>query len=257
MNTLHICAIIPTYNNEKTLAEVIENVLQHLDNVVVVNDGSTDNTPDILFHYKEKIKIISYAKNRGKGFALKCGFNYAQELGFQYALTMDSDGQHYAEDIPKFVETAEKEPNALIVGNRNLSQDNMPKKNSFANKFSNFWFAVQTGTRLPDTQTGYRLYPLQKMKQLRPFTSRYEAELEILVRCAWRGIKVVSIPVKVFYAPEGERVSHFRPGIDFLRISLLNTLFTFLAVVYGYPAKLFRKTKILTICKIKSSQFVK
>jgi glycosyltransferase involved in cell wall biosynthesis len=240
MKTPDICVIIPTYNNRNTLASVIDSVLEYVDDVVVVNDGSTDETTDILYQYKEKIKIISYSKNRGKGFALKCGFNYAQERGFKYALTIDSDGQHYAEDIPKFVEAAEKYPNALIIGNRNLTQDNMPRKNTFANKFSNFWFTLQTGTKLPDTQTGYRLYPLKKMKRLRPFTSRYEAELETLVRCAWRGIKLVSIPVKVFYAPVGERVSHFRPGMDFFRISLLNTLFVGLAVLYGYPRKLFR-----------------
>jgi glycosyltransferase involved in cell wall biosynthesis len=206
----------------------------------VINDGSTDRTSFILHQYEVKAKIISYAANRGKGFALKCGFDYAKKRGYKYVLTLDSDGQHFAEDIPKFVDATEKYPNALIVGNRNLTHDNMPKKNTFANKFSNFWFAVQTGTRLPDTQTGFRLYPLEKMKNLRPYTSRYEAELEILVRCAWRGVKIVSIPVKVYYAPAGERVSHFRPYIDFMRISLLNTLFTILAVIYGYPRKFFR-----------------
>jgi len=238
MNNSDICVIIPTYNNENTLAAVIDSVLEYAADVVLVNDGSTDQTAEILYQYREMIKVISYAMNRGKGFALKCGFNYAQEHGYQYALTIDSDGQHFAEDIPLFVAAAEQHPNALIVGNRNLTQDNMPKKNSFANKFSNFWFVVQTGQKLPDTQTGYRLYPLKKMGRLRPFTSRYEAELEMLVRCAWRGIKLISIPVRVYYAPEEERVTHFRPGIDFLRISLLNMVLTLLAVVYGYPAKL-------------------
>jgi len=237
---LNICVIIPTYNNAQTLAAVIDSVLKYTDEVVVVNDGSTDHTADILYPYREKIKIISYAINRGKGFALKCGFNYAQEQGYQYILTLDSDGQHFAEDIPLFVEASEKYPDAVIVGNRNLTQDNMPKKNSFANKFSNFWFALQTGQRLPDTQTGFRLYPLKKMGRLRPFTSRYEAELEMLVRCAWKGIKIISIPIQVYYASEEERVTHFRPGIDFMRISLLNTVFTILALFYGYPAKLFR-----------------
>jgi hypothetical protein len=79
------------------------------------------------------------------------------------------------------------------------------------------------------------------MKRLRPFTARYEAELEMLVRCAWRGIKLISLPVRVYYAPEGERVSHFRPGMDFFRISLLNTLFVLLAVVYGYPSIFFHR----------------
>jgi len=240
MNNPDICVVIPTYNNEKTLAAVIDSVLGYIASVVVVNDGSTDRTGEILASCGEKINIVSYAKNRGKGYALKRGFDCAQQMGFKYALTLDSDGQHFAEDIPQFVAAAEKNPDALIVGNRNLTQDNMPKKNTFANRFSNFWFALQTGTRLPDTQTGYRLYPLEKMKRLRPFTSRYEAELEILVRCAWRGIRLVSLPIRVYYAPEGERVSHFRPGMDFFRISLLNTLFVFLAVVYGYPARLFR-----------------
>ena len=240
MNSKNICIVIPTYNNEKTLKTVIDSVLKFSTSIIVVNDGSTDRTTEILNQYKEQINIVSYTKNRGKGYALKRGFDYAEQRGYQYALTIDSDGQHYAEDIPAFAEAVEKYPNTLIIGNRNLAQDNMPKKNTFANKFSNFWFTVQTGIRLPDTQTGYRLYPLQKMKRLRPFTSRYEAELEILVRCAWRGIKVVSIPVRVYYAPATERVTHFRPGVDFFRISLLNTLFTFLALVYGYPAKFFR-----------------
>jgi glycosyltransferase involved in cell wall biosynthesis len=241
MDCSDICLIIPTYNNEKTLAAVIDAVLVYIASIVVVNDGSTDRTDEILAQYKEKITIVSYPKNRGKGYALKHGFDCARQMGYKYALTIDSDGQHYAEDIPAFVKMAEKHPNALIVGNRNLTQDNMPKKNMFANKFSNFWFALQTGVKLPDTQTGYRLYPLEKMKSLRPFTSRYEAELEMLVRCAWRGIKLISIPIRVYYAPEGERVSHFRPGVDFLRISLLNTLFVVLAVVYGYPARFMRK----------------
>ena len=234
-----ICVIIPTYNNARTLATVIDAVLEYVTSVIVVNDGSTDQTSDILLQYQDKIKIVSYTKNRGKGYALKCGFNCAVQMGYKYALTLDSDGQHYAEDIPLFVEMAKKQPDALITGNRNLTQDNMPKKNTFANKFSNFWFTLQTGIKLPDTQTGYRLYPLEKMKRIRPFTSRYEAELEILVRCAWRGIKIIPMPIRVYYAPEGERVSHFRPAMDFFRISLLNTLFVFLAVVYGYPAKFF------------------
>jgi glycosyltransferase involved in cell wall biosynthesis len=256
MKNSEICIIIPTYNNARTLTAVIDSVLNYATEIVVVNDGSTDTTNEILFPYKDKIKIISYALNRGKGFALKCGFNYAKERGYRYALSIDADGQHFADDIPLFLDAVEKYPDALIVGYRNLTQDNMPKKNTVANKFSNFWFAVQTGTKLPDTQTGFRLYPLKKMGKLRPFTSRYEAELEILVRCAWRGIKLVSLPIRVYYAPEEERISHFRPGVDFLRISLLNTLFCFLALFYGYPMKLVRflAGKFIGCWKIKKKK---
>ncbi len=251
MNQSNICVVIPTYNNDKTLTQVIDAVLEYILPVIVVNDGSTDNTNNILTAYEGKITTVSYEKNKGKGYALSRGFDSAVQKGFHYAITLDSDGQHFANDIPKFIALSKKHPDALIVGNRNLTQDNMPKKNTFANKFSNFWFMVQTGKKLPDTQTGFRLYPLAKMKKLRPLTSRYEAELEMLVCCAWRGIKIISLPVQVYYAPEGERVSHFRPGVDFGRISLLNTIFTILAIIYGYPsmfirgltAKAFKKNK--------------
>ena len=231
-----VCVVIPTYNNEQTLAQVIDSVLAYVPTVIVVNDGSTDSTKDILKRYEGKIELVSYEKNRGKGVALSRGFDRAEELGYTHAITLDSDGQHYAGDLPKFVEACHENPNRLIVGSRNLTQDNMPRKNTFANQFSNFWFTVQTAHRLSDTQTGYRLYPLQKMKRLRPVTSRYEAELEILVRCAWRNIAITSIPIDVFYAPESERVTHFRPGVDFFRISLLNSIFVVLAIVYGYPS---------------------
>ena len=236
MSNPKICVIIPTFNNVQTLSQVIDSVLEYISAIIVVNDGSTDGTLEILKHYQKKIEFVTYEKNRGKGFALRRGFDRAEQLGYTYAITIDSDGQHYASDIPKFVNAAHENPDALIVGSRNLEQDNMPRKNTFANKFSNFWFTVQTAHRLTDTQTGYRLYPLQKMKRLRPVTSRYEAELEILVRCAWRNIPIISIPIQVFYAPEGKRVTHFRPGVDFIRISLLNSILTLLAFLYGYPS---------------------
>ncbi|MDR1865510.1 MAG: glycosyltransferase family 2 protein [Bacteroidales bacterium] len=234
-----ICILIPTYNNDKTLSGVIDDVLRFTSAVIVVNDGSTDRTAQVLETYGERIMVVSYSKNRGKGHALARGFGYALSKGFDHAITLDADGQHFAEDIPAFVRTSERHPDAIITGSRNLLQDNMPGKNTFANRFSNFWFTVQTARRLPDTQTGYRLYPLSRIGRMRFFTSRYETELEILVRSTWRGIPVIPIPVKVYYAPEGERVSHFRPVADFVRISLLNAAFTLLAAVYGYPSMLF------------------
>jgi len=230
------CILLPTYNNGQTLAHIIDNVLEYLPSIIVVNDGSTDNTSEILKRYEGKIEAIEYEKNRGKGYALTRGFDRAEQLGYTHVITIDTDGQHFASDIPLFLKAAHENPDILAVGNRNLTPDNMPSKNTFANKFSNFWFTLQTAQRLPDTQTGFRLYPLQKMKRLRPITSRYEAELEILVRCAWRKIKIQSIPIQVYYAPQGERVSHFRPGVDFARISVLNSVLTLLAIVYGYPS---------------------
>lgn len=117
----------------------------------------------------------------------------------------------------------------------------MPGGNTFANRFSNFWFRVQTGIDFPDTQSGFRLYPIQRMRKMHIYTHRYESELEMLVRAAWEGIPLRAIPIEVYYAPAGERVTHFRPFRDFARISVLNTVFVFGALLYGYPKMLYRR----------------
>lgn len=237
MRQLNVCTVMPTYNNGGTLRDVIERVLDYCGDVIVVNDGSNDDTAAILASFGQRIRVVDYGCNRGKGYALKQGFEEAKSLGFDYALTIDSDGQHFPEDIPVFIEALEQHPGALIVGSRNLRQENMPGGNTFANKFSNFWFRLQTGIALPDTQTGYRLYPLQSLPCI--FSSRYEAELALLVFSAWRGIELVPVKVNVVY-PEG-RVTHFRPFWDFFRISVLNTLLCLVALVYGWPVRLIRK----------------
>ena len=239
MQQLKVCVVMPTYNNGGTLRDVVEHTLSYCVDVIVVNDGCTDNSAEILASFGERITVVDYGRNRGKGYALKQGFNKAKAMGFAYALTIDSDGQHFPEDIPLFVEALEQHPGALIVGSRNLNQENMPGGNTFANKFSNFWFKVQTGISLPDTQTGFRLYPLHHLPRI--FSARYEAELALLVFSAWRGIDLVPIQVKVCY-PE-DRVTHFRPFWDFFRISVLNTVLCVVALVYGWPSRLIRKAR--------------
>lgn len=239
--SLSVCAIIPTYNNQDTVQQVIEDVSHYCADIYVVCDGPTDGTIEKVRESKIPVNLLVYTPNKGKGTALITGFRKALEQGFRYAITIDSDGQHYASDIPAFLEHIALYPNHLVIGSRGLKHDNMPQRNSFANKFSNFWFTVQTGKKLPDTQTGFRLYPLEKMGRMKLLTSRYEAELELLVCSAWRNIAIDPIPIRVYYPPQEERISHFRPGKDFLRISLLNTCLCFAAILYGYPSMLFRR----------------
>lgn len=242
----NICVIVPTYNNNGTILQVLKRIVPYAKDIIVVNDGSTDSTQELLESFdKENLIICSYRDNAGKGHALRTGFLKAKELGFLYAITIDSDGQHYPEDIPLFIEAFKKNIGSLIVGNRKLVNKNMPGKNTFANYFSNFWFMVQTWQYLPDTQTGFRLYPLKKLNGLKFLTSRYEAELELLVFSAWHGTKLVSTPIRVYYPPEGERVSHFRPLQDFGRISILNTILCILCFIYGWWSILFNKLKNL------------
>ena len=237
------CALIPTYNNIATAADVVRRALNYLP-VIVVVDGATDGTLESIEAINdERLTIVSYEKNRGKGFALKTGLKKAGEMGYTHVVTLDSDGQHFPEDIPLMLRASKIRPEALIVGSRNLKHDNMPGKNTFANKFSNFWFFVQTLTYLPDTQTGFRVYPLQRLSGVRFMTNRYEAELLLLVFTTWANVSVVSVPIRVYYPPQNQRVSYFRPAKDFLRISVLNTILCVLALIYGLPRRWFK-----TVC---------
>jgi glycosyltransferase involved in cell wall biosynthesis len=244
---LKVCVIIPTYNNAATLAKVIEDVAQYSNHIIVVNDGSTDNTVEIVKQFPA-VQFISYAQNVGKGWALRKAFRYAIDKGYKYAISIDSDGQHFAKDLPAFINKLEEEPNAVIIGARNMGQASVPGGSSFGNKFSNFWFKVETGITSPDTQSGFRLYPLEPMKKIRFITRKYEFEIEVLVRLAWKGVKVISVPVTVYYAPKEERISHFRPFKDFFRISVLNTILVLISFLYIKPRDfiriLFNKQKL-------------
>ena len=248
LKRMGICVIIPTYNNFKTIQRVIDGVLAYTDDVIVVNDGATDDTSKILQQYEGRVEIAGYPLNKGKGVALKTGFKRALELGFTHALTIDSDGQHFPEDIPKFIEAHRQNPEAVVMGSRNLAAEGMPGKNSFANRFSNFWFFVETGHRMPDTQTGFRLYPLKMVEKLSLFTTRFEFEIEVIVKLAWRDVPFVSVPIKVTYDPN-ERVSHFRPGPDFTRISFLNTWLCILTLLYHLPRRLLKGGKIFKLIR--------
>ena len=233
ISRLNVCVLIPTYNNSKTLERVINQVLNYTQNIIIVNDGSTDDTFSILEKYTQ-CTVIHLSKNSGKGIGLRTGFKKALELNYDYALTIDSDGQHFPDDIPVFLDALELEANPVIlIGSRNMNQDNVPKKSSFGNKFSNFWFWFETGIKLEDTQSGYRLYPLKFIPK-KYFTNKFEFEIEVIVRTAWKGILVKNIPIKILYDPN-ERVTHFRPFQDFTRISILNTILVIITLFYIKP----------------------
>ncbi|RZJ66433.1 MAG: DUF2062 domain-containing protein [Flavobacterium sp.] len=237
---LKCCVIIPTYNNHATLKRVIDGVLLYTDAILVVNDGSTDTTAAILTHYSQ-ITVITQPENKGKGIALQTGFRAALAAGFDYAITIDSDGQHFPDDIQVFIEELGREGEALLIGSRNMAHESVPKKSSTGNKISNYWVWVETGIKLSDTQSGYRLYPLKKLPK-KFFTNKFEFEIEIIVRTAWNGVAVKNIPVKVLY-DMNERVSHFRPFQDFTRISIIHIILTTISLLYIKPRDFIRSFK--------------
>lgn len=240
---LNCCVLIPTYNNAGTLARVLDDVLRQTHDIIVVNDGATDGTADILKNYPD-IHQIHLPRNRGKGHALKTGFEHALNSGFEFAITIDSDGQHFPEDIPVFLNALQDEAtkNVLYIGSRNMRQHDVPGKSSFGNRFSNFWFWFETGTWLQDTQCGFRLYPLKEIAKLKLSTPKFEFEIEVIVKAAWNGTLVKNLPVKIAY-DQTERVSHFRTVPDFARISVLNTFFVIATVFYIKPRDFFRRIK--------------
>lgn len=238
-----VCVVIPTYNNERNLRQVIDKVLGYTTHIIVGNDGSTDKTQEILRSYPQ-LHQIHLEENRGKGYILRRCFDQASTLGYRFALTIDSDGQHFPDDIPVFLEAlqAEKNDKILLIGARNMAQDGIPKKSSFGNKFSNFWYWVETGIWLSDTQSGFRLYPIHFLKDLKFYTTKFEFEIEVIVRAAWNGVRVKNVPVQIHYDRE-DRVSHFRPFMDFTRISILNTCLVAITFLYIKPLNFFKSLK--------------
>ncbi|MBB77564.1 MAG: glycosyltransferase [Crocinitomicaceae bacterium] len=245
---VHSCILIPTYNNENTLCDVVDRVINILPDytLIIVNDGSTDSTFEKLSSYGTKIDLISYTQNKGKGYALKLGFKRALILGFDNVITIDSDNQHFPEDIPLLLSESKKHPGKLIIGNRDMNQKGIPGKSSFGNKFSNFWFKLETWVSLSDTQSGFRLYPLKPINNMRFFSKKFEFEIEVIVRLAWKNVGFRSVPVRVNYNIK-DRVSHFRPMHDFLRISVLNSILVLIAILYFYPKRLFSLNTIKLI----------
>ncbi|NND88839.1 MAG: DUF2062 domain-containing protein [Flavobacteriaceae bacterium] len=241
IKSLKCCVLIPTYNNAGTLQRVIDGVLQYTSEVIIVNDGSTDETSTILNTYTN-IPQLHFSENKGKGMALRKGFQKALEMGYHYAITIDSDGQHYPKDIPIFIDTLEASNNKdlLLIGSRNMKQEGVPGKSSFGNRFSNFWFWVETGIWLEDTQSGFRLYPIKRLEDIKFYTRKFEFEIEVIVKAAWRDVEVKNVPINVLY-DHNERVSHFRPFKDFTRISILNTWLVIVTFLVIKPRNLYRR----------------
>lgn len=225
--------IIPTYNNEKTVKTIIDEVKTYSCHIIVINDGSTDSTTKILKNISD-ITQISFPENRGKGIALQAGFEKAHELGYKNAITIDSDGQHLTDEIPIFLAKIEEEPETLWIGNRILPYDRgvePPKKSSFGRSFGNFWYKFIANIKLSDTQCGFRAYPITPTLAINSKRKRYEYEQELLIRSAWNGTPIKEVAIKIYYQPTNEKVTHFRPFKDFIRISRVNSRYATIRIV--------------------------
>lgn len=241
----HCCVVLPTYNNPNTLGRVIDGVLEYTTDIILVNDGSAEETMEVLKNYPQIIQLHQ-TQNRGKGHALKLGFKHARSLGFQFALTLDTDGQHFPSDIPNFIEAldASENKNILMIGDRNMNTANVLARSAKGNRVSTFWMKAATGLKLEDSQSGFRLYPIQAMKDIKFMrsTKKFEFEIEVIVKSYWAGISVVHVPIAILYDMQ-ERVSHFRPFMDIARMVVLYIWFLLLRLFYITPRNFLRKLK--------------
>jgi len=210
--------VIPVYNHPETVADVLERSRSAGLPVFVVNDGSTDRTPERIRSVRG-VTVLTHSANRGKGAALLTGFTAAAAWGADYAVTLDADGQHDPDQAPRLMEAARSGGRGvMVVGCREgMDGPGIPWTSRFGRKFSNFWVWAAGGPSLADTQSGYRVYPLPESLRLRVRARRFAFEVEALVLARRKGISVLQVPVTVDYRPGGKRISHFRPFVDFWR----------------------------------------
>jgi len=211
------CAIvIPVYNHGIKVQGVVEKCLQFRLPVIVVDDGSTDSTPNILASLSG-ITVIHHKENQGKGASLLAGFAAALQFA-DWAITMDADGQHDPDDIFSLIQAIPEGQRPLVIGRREgMDHGNVPWTSRWGRRFANFWIWISCGRWLSDAQSGFRVYPLPEALHLGTKGKRYQFEVEVLVRAVWRGIPIIEAPVHAIYGPPEERVSHFRPWVDFWR----------------------------------------
>jgi glycosyltransferase involved in cell wall biosynthesis len=210
---------VPVYNNAARVREVALGCRKHLRKVLVVDDGSVDAKVAELFAGTD-ISVVTHAANQGKGAALMTALEYVGARGGAFMVTLDADGQHDPEDIPAVIENLQDD--TILIGSRDFKAANMPGASKFGRVFSNLWFRIETGLAASDTQSGFRAYPVKPIRELPLSTRSYDWEMEVLVRAVWAGLGVRSIPIRVFYPPAGQRISHFHPFLDNLRLSLLH-----------------------------------
>jgi len=215
---MRVCVVIPTYNESGAIGELVEQVFAHNFFVVVVDDGSKDNTVGIA---RDKGAVVLESKiNQGKGASLIKGFEYVLSNNFDAAITMDGDGQHLAEDLSYFIRLAEYSESAIIIGNRMANPKNMPLLRVLTNKFMSWMISGITKQDIPDTQCGFRLIKKEVLEKADFKCRKYEIESEILIKASRLGFKIESVPIKTVYGFQKSRINPFKDTLRFIRFIL-------------------------------------
>ncbi len=207
-------AVIPARNEGQTIREIASSTRAYVDGLIVVDDGSEDDTAAQL----EGLDLVrlSHQESRGKAAALATGFGYALSQGAASVVTLDGDGQHDPADIPRLREAADAWPDHLVIGARLRERHHQPGIRRFANQTADFWISWASGQRVPDSQTGFRLYPAALLRAVHPSVQRrhgFVYEAAMLIDGARAGFRCVAVAIDSVYR-KGARPSFFRPGMD-------------------------------------------
>ena len=208
-------AVIPAYNAALTIEDVVRRTAAVLPRVLVVDDGSADGTGERA--REAGARVLSHASNRGKGAALRTAFEALEREPLDALITLDADGQHDPADIPIFLDAFRRSRAGIIVGSRSSDFTSMSRGRRFGNRFSSSALRFFCGLRLPDSQSGFRLYSMEFVRRVKPRRVAYDAEMELLVRAAEGKFRVESVPLRRFVA-DGRAGSRYRPWLDTFRI---------------------------------------
>ncbi|MCZ7648397.1 MAG: glycosyltransferase family 2 protein [Planctomycetota bacterium] len=208
-----ICAIVPCYNEERSIERVVRSVRRHVGICIVIDDCSTDRTAHLAA--KNGARVLRHETNLGKGMALRNGFALAQASGFQAAITLDGDGQHDPDEIPRFLEAYRQGDADIVLGNRMLRSDQMPFVRRTTNRFASWCITRMAGVPIRDSQVGFRLIRLDTWQALRLDGRRFDLESEILIKALRAGARLVEIPIRTIYT--GAEESKINPLLDALR----------------------------------------
>jgi len=218
---LEFAVVIPAYNEEATIHDVVARALEFSPLVLVVDDGSTDQTISKLKGLP--IELIKNEVNQGKAASLWKGIQAARNQNVDYIVTLDGDGQHAPEDIPKLLAKSEQQPEKIIIGARLADKSVIPAKRYYANRIANFWIAWAAGYPLSDSQSGFRVYPSELFDDLDISISKRDSfvfESEIIIKASQRGIRCTAVAIPAVYA-DNARPSHFRGVRDITFITLM------------------------------------
>lgn len=214
-----IAAVVPCYNPGDLCRPVFAALPLYVERVLAVNDASTDHSPAILEELG--VETLHHKVNRGKGAALLTGFDHLlRDPTLELILTLDSDGQHRPEDIPRLAQAMASERVGLAVGSRMDAPAGMPLRRRWANRLSSGLISRVAGQVIPDSQSGFRLHRRALLERVRPRLSGqgYEMETQMLIYACWEGFLVVAAPIPSIYTPDSSRRSRYRPLADSARI---------------------------------------